>query len=373
MKKDEFKKEIEVFKKERTEKRVAKINEIIGSMKSDAKKSREIMKLLIKEYIYVRDSYINKFRASGVKVTINPESKDVKPELENGDKEGTEDNEFIKIYAYSFGPFNVYNFSKDNTLRIVWLLKEPLLKDIEQMRGKDEGPNQAADFYNWAKINEDEINEDGKRIDGTKKKLIKYSLRLLQKLQKELSNEDIERISDENIKKRLRQLKQENLRVSDKKFEADDIYNTVMSHICIIEVNHFPGLALKEWSSDDDIIGIWGEINAELLGKLLEFYKPDIICGGNVLRHFTFDSDTNNPVEDRNYDKINDIAELTIKFGSLPLPVVERNVEQGKNYIYRVNGDRPVYLIDADHPFYQYFNPAVALEDVESILNDKDL
>lgn len=159
---------------------IADIKKIIEDLSlTKSEKSREIMFRLRKEFIYVKNSYINIFRTSNY-VTIDPFSEDVKAELEEGEREGLQDNEYTKIYAYSFGPWKPEYYFQEGIFKIVWLLRGPLLDEIEQMRGRLEGVNQADDFRTMAEVEKDESK------GGTKTNIIMYNayLRILLQYQK---------------------------------------------------------------------------------------------------------------------------------------------------------------------------------------------
>lgn len=241
---------------------IADIKKIIEDLSlTRPEKSREIMFRLRKEFIYVKNSYINIFRTSD-SVTIDPFSEDVKAELEEGEREGLQGNEYTKIYAYSFGPWKPEYYFQEGIFKIVWLLREPLLDEIGQMRGRLEGVNQADDFRTMAEVKVDESN------GGTKTNIIKFVQRLLKDIAA-ISENELHKIKDESLRKQIECLQKENL----------DDEDVVMSHICILEINHFPGLNLgKQTFSDENRIS-WAKGNEELLEVLINFYSDIIILG----------------------------------------------------------------------------------------------
>lgn len=101
--------------------------------------SSKIMARLREEYIFVKNSYIKEFEKKNVKATIDPYAEEVKPLLEGVDEEGRGDNQYTKIYAYSFGPFRPRYFFEGNLKKFLWIVWEPYLCDMIQMRGRSEG------------------------------------------------------------------------------------------------------------------------------------------------------------------------------------------------------------------------------------------
>lgn len=227
---------------------IKEIEEILNSHLSKSKQSDKITARLREEYIFAKNSYIKKFNNTSL-VTIDPYSEDVKPKLEEGDIEGTEDDEYSKIHANSFGPFNPVEYFKKGNFRILWILKEPYVKNgeyealIAGLREFLGWHDQGYEYYRagWKTINY------GEERNPTIANLIKISKVILGK-QGEIFNENDE---GKNIE-------------------------LVMNHICIIEVNHFPGLALKGTDSDNGLLKDWLEINNALINLLIEFYKSNI-------------------------------------------------------------------------------------------------
>lgn len=174
-------------------------------------------------------------------ITINPE------EIVTNVLVG-EEFRYTKIFANSFGPFNPQIFSTlDRKYRILWLLKEPYI-ELESWRDGDKGGHdQASEYQTW---------EEAKKIP-TYRKLISYSRKLLEQF---------------GI-------------VYTGKNEAE-IMEKYMWHICIIEVNHFPGLAFNKNGTDDPLIKKWYEINQDLLKILVDFYDPQILIGGGTFNNF---------------------------------------------------------------------------------------
>lgn len=71
--------------------------------------------------------------------------------------------------------------------------------------------------------------------------------------------------------------------ILDTLFCTDHRQNDVMKHLCILEINHFPGIAIKNTESDDSLIPQWADINTNLLKALIDFYAPNIIIGDRIV------------------------------------------------------------------------------------------
>ena len=274
-----------------TENLTADIKRIIeNSNLAYAEKSRGIMGRLRREYIYVRNSYVKTFDTNGT-VSLNPESPDIKCKLDENEREGIQDDEYTRIYAYSFGPWNPIEYFNDDNFKVVFLLKEPLLDDIEQMRCRSEGADQAYDFKTWKDIRDDE------RGKGTKTGIIRLISKLLLNIRKTADNQ-LDNIQDDKRRGQIIQLKNEDITTydDDKDDYIDDVFEKVMKHICIIEINHFPGLNLKKQTySELSLIKKWSSINKSLLRLLIDFYSDILVIG---------DYDTLNLFVSDNLDKL---------------------------------------------------------------------
>ena len=216
-----------------------------------------IMDELRKEYIYVRYAYFKRFFSS-TKVTIDPYSDDVILELGTGDHEvskGEEkpnDDDYVKIPAYSFGPFDAKAYFESNE-RFLWLIKEPFCENhkelIDQLYADDLNYYNQAKYYNkW---------------------------------------ENLEYPTHTNIVTRTKIILETCSNGFGMYQDEDTMMNAVMKNICILEVNHFPGLAFnttnsKKTNSKDDYIQKWGKNNIELIRLLIQFYTPNIVVTGNV-------------------------------------------------------------------------------------------
>lgn len=257
--------------KRKVDKLIKDINNIIGSPFPKAKQWNEIAKRLRKEYIFVKNSYVRSFENTSL-ATINSYSDDVKLELEEGDKEGKGDDEYCRIYANSFGPFNPDEYFKEGLFRILWILKEPYVKYREYkdlmsslrnfLGGHDQGKEYNEEGWSVIKL----PAKDGG--NPTIANLIRISRVILENLGESLNGNE------------------------------EEIMNEVMNHICILEVNHFPGLALNGTYSDNGLLKDWLEINNALINLLIEFYESNIyIANREILSLYVEDYDVD-------YDKI---------------------------------------------------------------------
>lgn len=221
--------------------------------------SNAIMERLRGETIFIPKEYKDKLKEEQLKdkkypVTINPYK--CLPisltQIENGNiaASGLDliKNGVIQIKANSFGPLNPEEYFKINKkYRIIWLLKEPYIMSDSWYNGDRGGHNQAAEYRTW---------KDARSIP-TYRNLIKFTKILL-----------------------------ENLGIS-YKGEVDEIMNKVMSHICLLEVNHFPGLSFNDTTdSNDEYMAEWYKKNNSLLQRLVDFYDSLIIIFGHTLECF---------------------------------------------------------------------------------------
>lgn len=205
--------------------------------------SDSINALIRSEYMFLHRDYICDFYSS--KATINP---DRFPEKVRINILPGEEYLYEKIFANSFGPFNPEEYFKiDRKYRIAWVLREPYIKSGSWYNGDRGGHNQAAEYRNW---------EDAKSIP-TYRNLIEITKVILENLDLYY------------------------------KGEKDEIMNKVMSHICILEANHFPGLAFPSTDSDPRYLRYWLQINKSLYNNLLNFYLPGIIITSwDILSYF---------------------------------------------------------------------------------------
>lgn len=303
------------------------LDKIIKSSLPKAEQSKGIMARLREEYIFAKNSYIKNFNNAPV-ATIKPYSDCVKPELEAGDIEGTEDNEYSRIHANSFGPFNPDEYFKNGNFKILWVLKEPFVEYGEYedlmsclrkfLGGHDQGKQYWDEGWSVIKLPAE------KGGNPTIANLIRISKMILKELGEPFNGNNEEVVMEQ-----------------------------VMKHICIIEVNHFPGLAFKTKKSDNPIIGEWAEFNKSLIETLIAFYNPDVIIGGYTLGHFfpkgykLFGKDN-----DHSFDHIKKGMKNGEKmFEELGLTHSEDekdNLKVRKDYLF--NTKEGVILVDSYHP-----------------------
>lgn len=296
--------------KEQNEKLIIDIETIINQGLDKAAVSNEIMERIRNEYIFLRDHYFHSFKWSP-NVTIDPESECVKFTL--GEQDLLED--YVKIYAYSFGPFNPEEYFKADTFRISWLLKEPYMQSGDLDKYKN-GEYRYLGGHDQAKEYADYFRKYKNLGNSTFDNLIKFTRTILLSLGKILEN-----TTDEDI----------------------------LGHICILEANHFPGLAFKSTNSNDGLIRKWAEKNVMILKELIDFYQPNILIGGNTIGHFYNISDHD----------INSLKK-SIKNGNKELlSSIGINVHQitksddSSSYVFKASLDsnnKPLYVIDSYHP-----------------------
>lgn len=268
--------------------------------------SEKIMKLLRNQCLFINRDYL--LAAHNKPVTIVPDDPRVKLNLAEDDYA----TEWYAIWGNSFGPFNLGEYFKEGNFRILWLLKEPFIEKESWIKGDRGGNDQAYDNRCW------DLMEENKTLEN-----------LIHRTQEIL---DIVNPQEE------------------KYIEQD-----AMNHICILEVNHFPGLAFNNINSDDGSIGKWADSNAPLIRELIGFYRPDIVIGGFTLGHFF--------PEGYRYDKsiginkhffshiksgIDSGINMLKEFGYTSLKGSENNKEEKHGYIF--NSDERCIFIDANHP-----------------------
>lgn len=199
-------------------------------MKQDVLKQHEIFQKEISDkIIYLPQNYL----CNG---TINPNNCLGKPEANA-----------IEIKANVLGPICPEKyFSSD--FRVLWLLKESYItkESFEEKEKPDRGGHYQA---------EDRCKEPlGDNGDNTYRRIIETTYLIV----KNKNYKDIKNIS-----------------------ECFDVFR---HNTCILNVNDFPGLCGQ--GSTDSIIYEWAQINKEQLTKCIKLYKPNVIIGGNTLRHF---------------------------------------------------------------------------------------
>ncbi len=315
-------------KKEEAKKLAEKIRELIAEY-HDAERadtSNELMSLIRHlNTIYILKSEAEEYKNSS-KVTIDPYKVKLEDELRDDERE-----DYYRIRANSFGPFAPRAYFKlPKEQRIVWLLREPLLKKGSWDEGDRGGHNQAEEYHNWEGIKEE---------PGTKQNLIKYTKVLLKKLGfLENDNDD------------------------------DETMNQVMKHICILEINHFPGLAFNGTNSDLNLIKNWYEINLPILKELIKFYDADIIVMGGV--HECLHSCKSDVPVIKGAIK-NQTGELFCGLDYTPHEDCANDYYISGNYIIPTKDDGPIF-ISANHPSYRYFKPDDAKFDGARILKWKE-
>lgn len=345
----------------------SKLEDLIQEIKNNsectnkAAVSNKIMSLLENLYIYAMEAYVDEFFES-MFVTVDPFEPRVLLE-----KPDNKDN-YIKIKAYSFGPFNAEKYFEKKH-RILWLLKEPyctqkgeLTGEIEQIR------KQAPSYYkmDWETLKSFPDNGGNPTIAN----VIKLSSIVLS----EIVDDKEGKIKAWNI---------------DIKHGDNEWMREIMDHICILEVNHFPGLKLSDsWKSEDGIIKKWAEINYELIDQLITFYNPQIVIAGGTLEHFLPSNGKGDfsPVKTCiNYDNkslkiFNDLIinwtyiyagpteDKKEKDTEVDMPELTLKYNFGKNAKYLSKGSKRIY-IQANHPSRGQYSQSMAKKDGERIKN----
>lgn len=171
--------------------------------------SHKIMKLLREECVFIRKEYLvaanhNKY------ATLNPDDEGVKNKISPNNLV----TEWFPIFANSFGPFNPQKYFA-SPIKILWLLKEPFIEKETWIKGDRGKHDQAEENKNW-----DEIEEN-----PTLENLIKRTQTILN----EINHKSESTISEQ----------------------------AAMSQTCILEFNHFPGLAFKAKESKKQLLKIW--------------------------------------------------------------------------------------------------------------------
>ena len=150
------------------------------------------------------------------KVTLNPSK------IIYGDYEKAT----IKIKGNSFGPFYPEDYFKENNFRVLWLLKESYIMKDSWYFSCDRGNHkQAEDYVGYF--------EEYDKFDNT-------------------THDNILKLMCSFLK-------------SAKKIKEGASGEEVLKHICILEVNHFPGLAFNSFESDDKLLNLWIDYNRSLL------------------------------------------------------------------------------------------------------------
>lgn len=224
-----------------------------------------------------------------------------------------------KIHGNSFGPYKPEEYFKENQFRILWILKESYIKKGSWIEGARGEVDQAEEYVEWH-------NQYGKMDNPTHDKIISLSRIILQEVLKKNKDD----LSDEEV----------------------------MNHLCIIEVNHFPGLAFNSTNSNDSLIRKWVEYNNSLIETLIDFYNPNMVIGGtSFFGYFTSYAAYFNFINKEGVKKFENGEDWSYEEGK-PNKIftwqMERPWEGNKNhYMVRTTDGR--YLIAAYHPSARQF------------------
>ena len=280
---------------------LTQIVKIIESEISSYEKSIKIMKLLRDECIFIHHNRLHSADFSDA--TIKPDDVNMKLNLVNEDLV----TDWHPIFANSFGPFYPSEYFKKENFRIVWLLKESYIMKDSWVKGDRGKHNQAKEYTVY-------FEENGYFDNDTHDNILKLSRTILTTLE-----------------------------VIDKE---------VLNHICILEVNHFPGLAFQSPNSNDYLIGEWAELNTDLIKTLVAFCKPNIIIGGHTLGHFFpvgYRYEENHYIEHIS-DEIKKSINNGMNFEVLGFRLVDSNwnKDMTPNFLFKTKED--CFMIDANHP-----------------------
>lgn len=322
---------------------LTQIVKIIESGISSYEKSIKIMKLLRDECIFIHHNRLHSADFSDA--TIKPDDVNMKLNLVNEDLV----TDWHPIFANSFGPFYPSEYFKRENFRIVWLLKESYIMKDSWVKGDRGKHNQAKEYIDY-------FEAYGEFGNTTYDNILKLSRTILTTLD----------VIDENAS-----------------------HKEVLYHICILEVNHFPGLAFNGTDSNDKLIGEWAALNTVLIKLLIKFYAPSVLIGGMTLGHFfpdgyRYDSD-NKPENDYGHDSDNKPKKIKnnhnfrhimsgIKQGiemleSLGLTCLkgDENIKNTGNYIFKTKEN--IFLIDAYHPCRAYNYSTTQIKKDADIIN----
>lgn len=281
-----------------------------GNVELRAKLSPIVMQMLRAEHVYIPEKIVTKYRKQdyGYKtVTLHPE--DLLTTLPEEDS----DKKYQPIFANSSGPWNADSYfqldGNNKKFKVLWLLKEPY--NVKWDKGDRGGHNQAEDFKEY-KYEE---------LYTTHKNLIKYTQSL---------------------------------------FEYLGVHLTVketMLRICIIQLNHFPGLSFKSKSTskklDSQEWRNWVDINRELLYSLFKFYNPHFIITGGVhdaIREKNYLQDIIEAIENNTF-----FAKFGISTNANFKDLEKELLESDGSYIVPSENKFPI-IIQMNHPSYININ-----------------
>jgi hypothetical protein len=203
------------------------IKDIIKEGGSCPEINKKICERIRTDKVFLKKEYVDKFNDKNA-ATLDPSQCN----LYNND--GLSEI----LYANSFGPFYPEEyFNKE--FRILWILKEDYIKkdSWKNLKNPDRGGHDKADEYK--DYNESSTISTYKTIIYTVKKILEKRF-----------CKGIDETIDET---------------------------EVMKHLCIIELNHFPGLNFKKSYSNDKHLVNWAEINHKLNSVLINFYRPNLV------------------------------------------------------------------------------------------------
>lgn len=203
---------------------------------------------------------------------------------------------YYEIKANTVGPlYPIDYFNNKHIPLILFLLKEPFIEKDSWYKN-DHGGNNQVDVWKSSEY-------------PTQQKAIEYAKKFLLELGVKYDNPD-----------------------------------NYLKHICVINVQLFPGLAFIKNGSDDNLLKPWALENRSLIETLIDFFNPKYVIGGHTLKYYFKSKQEDSVILGEN--------------------IIYRNL-QFNNY-YFVTGSGRVF-IDAYHPSASQFNIEDGLIDAQYI------
>ena len=122
-----------------------------------------------------------------------------------------------------------------------------------------------------------------------------------------------------------------NMFLSEMNIQYDNVED-YLKHICVINVQLYPGLAFKKSGTNDSLLKPWALENQNLIEILIDFFNPKYIVGGQTLKNYFLDKHKDETI--------------------LGEEIIYRNL-QLKNYYFITKSGR--IFIDANHPSASQF------------------
>lgn len=270
-------------------------------------KSDEIMKYLREQCLFLHEVYLDDYANSSDHATLDFHNAYLKFDISNVEDLPTK---FYPLFGNSFGPFNSKAYF-ESKIKILWLLKESYINKESWIQGDRGGHIQAQEYNKWENI---------KGTNDTKERVVKITKKILSVIDKYGGWDN----------------------------DSDETNQKVMDHICIVEVQHFPGLNFTDVETDDGNkhgkFRDWARLNKPLYETLIKFYLSDInslniIIGGKTLQYlFPYEDENNNLWMDCGY-----------KNGKSRLVQIEELVEQPEPGLKLLDNKIIAFIHDEKH------------------------